>query len=38
MRYVNNWITQLTAGFSPGDTLLPLSGSALSNLGPGSTC
>jgi hypothetical protein len=35
MRYVNNWTTQLTAGFSPGDTELPLSGPALDLLAPG---
>lgn len=32
MRYVNNWLTPLTAGFAPGDTVLPVSGLALGQL------
>lgn len=35
MRYVNNWLTPLTAGFAPGDTVLPVSGQALAQLPPG---
>ncbi len=35
MRYVNNWLTPLTEGFAPGDTVLPVSGQALGQLPPG---
>lgn len=35
MRYVNNWLTPLTVGFAPGDTVLPVSGQALGQLPPG---
>lgn len=32
MRYVNNWLTQTTAGLGPADTALPLSPAAISRL------
>ena len=35
MRYVNNWLTPLTEGLAPGDTVLPVSGQALGQLPPG---
>ncbi|MHC8404292.1 hypothetical protein [Pseudomonas sp. TMB3-21] len=35
MRYVNNWLTPLTEGFAPGDTVLPVSGQALGQMAPG---
>jgi hypothetical protein len=35
MRYVNNWISQLTADFSSGSTALPIGASSLALLGDG---
>lgn len=35
MRYVNNWISQLTADFSSGSTTLPVGASSMALLGDG---
>lgn len=35
MRYVNNWLAQLTAGLGPAATALPLSPAAIGRLPPG---